>query len=190
VSPQESAATARPDAADGVTPRDRRRLAGLPAGLGSRERSKRPSGRRLWLYETTALILVGLALVVIVVGAVGHDSTGGRTPADTATWRRYTRDDRAAVSVVALNIPTTQDVACGDLGRGPAAGRPKLCVLIKVSKAGVAGPVIGGWTLPAGAPDVPAYRRDCFGATVVQGLCPREERGRSRQPFASTHTAP
>jgi hypothetical protein len=133
-----------------------------------------PSGRRRWLLETAALILVGVALLVIVVGAVGHDSTGGRTPADTAVWRRYAHNDRADVSVVAWIIPTTQDVACGDIRPGPSGAQPKLCLLIPVSRAGRVRYAIGGWTLPAGAPDVPAYRHECFGASAAQGLCPRE----------------
>jgi len=122
------------------------------------------------------LIVIGLMLVVVVINASGFISgIGGRIPADTATWRRYAHNRGAAVSVTTLQIPRTRDLACGDIGPGPTGAVPRLCLLIVGSTAGRVRSVIGGWKLAAGAPDVPAYRHHCFGATIEQGLCPLEE---------------
>ena len=115
-------------------------------------------------------------LAVVVINASGFTSgIGGRIPADTATWRRYAHNSHAAVSVTTLQIPQTRDVACGNTRPGPTGSVPRLCLMIVGSTAGRVRSVIGGWKLPVGAPDVPAYRHDCFGATIEQGLCPLEE---------------
>jgi hypothetical protein len=133
------------------------------------------AGRTRWWWETAVLLVVGVALVVVVINASGFVSgIGGRIPADTATWRRYAHNRHAVVSVTTLQIPRTRDLACGDVRSGPTGTVPRLCLLIVSSTTGVRS-VIGGWKLDAGAPDVPAYRHDCFGATVAQGLCPLEE---------------
>jgi hypothetical protein len=133
-------------------------------------------GRSRWWWETAALILIGLVLAVVVINAAGFVSgIGGRVPADTATWRRYAHNRYAAVSVTTLQIPQTRDVACGNIRPGPTGTVPRLCLLIVGAKQGRVRSVIGGWKLPAGVQDVPAYRHGCFGASVEQGLCPLEE---------------
>ncbi len=137
--------------------------------------SEVPGSGRLWRFETTVLLLVGVLFAIAIVNDVVLGThTNHRLVADLRTWRSYTGHDYKNVSTEQdIDHHTTTDVVCGNTVPGPPKERVQICLQMT-------GPVIhgqrrarGGWYLPPKAEDLRHYRYGCFGTTKAQGACPQ-----------------
>ena len=146
----------------------------LPEAL--RARAVEPPGRgRLWLIETTLLVIAGVFLAVATVNDVVRQThVNHRLIADLRTWRSYTGHDYRNLSAEQEALgPTSlgREVVCGNTRPGAPKTKPQLCLAIWGPVANGRRTVHGGWHLRARSPDVRAARYGCFGA-ASRGKCP------------------
>ena len=77
---------------------------------------------RVWLVETTLLVLVGVLLAAATVNDLARQAhTNDRLIADLSTWRHYTGHDYHNISVdqETLGSTTQREVLCGNTSAGP-----------------------------------------------------------------------
>lgn len=132
-------------------------------------------GRRLWLIETSVLVLVGAVLAIATVNDLGRETDiNHRLVADLRTWRQYTHHDYQNVSIdqETLGLGSEREVLCGNTSAGPPGAKTQICLGIWGPVANGVRTVHGGWYLPPYRPDIPANRYGCFGA-AGRGRCPR-----------------
>jgi hypothetical protein len=131
--------------------------------------------RRLWLIETTLLVLVGLLLATATINDLAREATiNHRLIADLKTWRHYTGHDfhNIAIDQETLGASTQREVLCGNTSPGPPKGRTQICLAVWGPVLDGRRAVHGGWYLPAYVEDVAQDRYGCFGA-AGRGRCPR-----------------
>lgn len=131
--------------------------------------------RRVWLIETTLLVLVGIVLATATINDVARQTgINHRLIADLTTWRHYTGHDyrNIAIDQEAFGSASQREVLCGNTSPGAPKARTQLCLAIW-------GPVVdgrrgvhGGWYLPPSSEDEPGLRYGCFGP-AAKGRCPR-----------------
>ena len=146
----------------------------LPEGLRPLERM-RPGSGRMWLVETTLLVLVGVLLATATINDVSRQTKiNHRLIADLTTWRAYTHRDYHNLQVDSelLGPSTGHEVVCGNTSPGAPHARTQLCLVIEGPVHGGRREVAGGWYIPPGSEDQRAGRYACFGPAAA-GLCPR-----------------
>jgi hypothetical protein len=156
------------------TPAARDPWAWLPPRL--RPRAGESPGGRLWLIETTLLVLVGVFLAVATINDVARQThINHRLIADLRTWRSYTGHNYRNLSTEqeALGPPSLRrEVVCGNTSPGAPKAEVQICLAIWGPVVGGRRTVHGGWYLPARSADVHAVRYGCFGA-AGRGRCAR-----------------
>jgi hypothetical protein len=138
-------------------------------------RAVEPPGRRLWLIETTLLVLVGAVLAVATINDLGRETDiNHRLVADLSTWRHYTHHDYLNISIdqETLGLDSQRELLCGNTSPGPPGSRTQICLAIWGPVRRGTRTVHGGWYLPPHRADLPANRYGCFGA-AGRGRCPR-----------------
>ena len=146
----------------------------LPAWLAPRERDLGGSGR-MWLIETTLLVLVGILLAVATINDVARQTgVNQRLIADLGTWRRYTGHvyHNLTVDQELLGSRTQHEVVCGNTSPGAPKARIQLCLVIWGPIVAGRRTVHGGWYLPPKSEDQSSDRYGCFGAGAA-GMCAR-----------------
>ncbi len=131
--------------------------------------------RRLWLVETSVLVLVGLVLAVATLNDLGRAvDINHRVGADLSTWRHYTHHDYINISVdqKTLGEDSQRDLLCGNTSAGAPGSKTQICLTISGATVDGQRSVYGGWYLAPYHPDIPANRYGCFGAGG-RGRCPR-----------------
>jgi hypothetical protein len=130
---------------------------------------------RVWLIETTLLVLVGVVLATATVNDVGRQvGVNHRLIADLKTWRAYTGHDFRNISIdqETLGANSEREVLCANTSPGPPRARTQLCLAIWGSVRDGLRAVHGGWYLPPFTEDEPHERYGCFGP-AAEGRCPR-----------------
>jgi hypothetical protein len=139
--------------------------------------SEQPGHGRVWLVESTLLVLAGLLLAVATVNDVGRQvGVSHRLSADIRTWRAFTghRYHNLDISQELLGGTASQrEVVCGNTSPGPPKTRTQLCLAIWGPVEGGVRMVHGGWYLPPGAEDEAHLRYGCFGEGA-KGMCPSQ----------------
>ena len=146
----------------------------LPEPLRPLERM-RPGNGRMWLIETTLLVIVGVILATATLNDVSRQANiNDRLNADLATWRAYTHHayHNLQVDTELLGASSGHEVVCGNTSPGAPHARTQLCLVIEGPTSGGRREVRGGWYIPPGSEDQRAGRYGCFGP-AVQGICPR-----------------
>ncbi|HEX3509507.1 MAG TPA: hypothetical protein VHT27_00265 [Solirubrobacteraceae bacterium] len=149
-------------------------FAWLPEPLRPRDRERSGSGR-LWLIETTLLVLVGVLLATATLNDVARQTgVNDRLIADLATWRAYTghRYHNLEVDTELLGEGTTHEVVCGNTSPGAPKARIQLCLAIWGPIRDGRRGVHGGWYIPPGSEDQRSERYGCFGEGA-EGICSR-----------------
>jgi hypothetical protein len=135
-----------------------------------------PGSGRMWLIETTLLVLLGLALAIATVNDVARQrGVDVRLTADQQTWRHYTGHDyrNVAVDQELLGASSAREVVCANTSPGPPKARTQICLMVWGPVVDGRRTVHGGWYLPAKVEDdVRGARYGCFGP-AAQGQCPR-----------------
>jgi len=130
---------------------------------------------RIWLIETTVLVLVGLLLAVATVNDLSREAgINHRLIADLSTWRDYTHHDYLNISIdqETLGVDSERELLCGNTSPGPPGARTQICLAIWGPVVNGTRTVHGGWYLYPYHPDLPANRYGCFGA-AGRGRCTR-----------------
>ncbi len=147
----------------------------LPPWLRPRTVELKGSGK-LWLIETTLLVLVGVVLATATINDVAHQvGINRRLIADLKTWRHYTGHDYRNLSIdqELFGSGSQREVVCGNTSPGAPKTRTQICLAIWGPVADGRRAVHGGWYLPANVEfDVRADRYGCFGP-AAQAMCPR-----------------
>ncbi len=128
---------------------------------------------RVWLVETTLLVLVGVLLAAATVNDLARQAqTNDRLIADLSTWRHYTGHDYHNISVdqETLGSTTQREVLCGNTSAGPPKSRPQICLAIWGPVVNGRREVHGGWYLPPRSEDEHSKRYGCFGL-AGRGAC-------------------
>jgi hypothetical protein len=156
--------------------RARRDLASrLPSALRPRTEERRGTGR-LRLIETTLLVIAAVLLATATINDVARQvGVEHRLSTDLATWRARTGHDYRNLSVdqQLLGQQTEHEVVCGNTRPGPPKSSAQLCLEIWGPVRSGRRQVHGGWYIPARSEDERQLRSRCFGAAVVEALCPR-----------------
>jgi hypothetical protein len=145
----------------------------LPEALRPLDRERKGSGR-LWLIETTLLVLVGVLLATATIDDVARQTgVNERLIADLKTWRAYTRHDyhNLQISQQLLGEGTTHEVVCGNTSPGAPKARRQICLAIWGPTRNGRRIVHGGWYIPPGSEDQGSERYGCFGQ-AAEGICP------------------
>jgi hypothetical protein len=146
----------------------------LPAPLRPRSSERAGSGR-LWLIETTLLVLIGVLLATATINDVARQTgINERLIADLATWRAYTGHAYKNVEVDQhlLGESGDREVVCGNTTPGAPKARTQLCLAIWGPVVNGRRTVHGGWYIPPRSEDQRAGRYGCFGS-AAEGICPR-----------------
>jgi hypothetical protein len=137
-------------------------------------RRMRPGSGRLWLIETTLLVLVGVILATATINDVARQTgVNDRLNADLATWRAYTHHDYRNLELDSLLLGSNSgdEVVCGNVSPGAPRARTQLCLAIEGPVRGGRREIRGGWYIPPGSEDARAGRYGCFGPAAA-GICP------------------
>jgi hypothetical protein len=148
---------------------------GLRDRLAPRD-SEAPGSGRLWLVESTLLVLAALLLAIATVNDVSRQvGVNQRLIADLSTWRAYAghRYHNLNVDQQLLGRGSEHEVICGNTSPGAPKARTQLCLMIWGPTVNGRREVHGGWYLPPGSEDPRSDRYGCFGDAVAAGLCPR-----------------
>jgi hypothetical protein len=151
------------------------RWAWLPPGLRPRDRVEPGSGR-MWLVETTLLLLAGVLLATATINDVSRQvGIEHRLSADLRTWRVHTGHDYRNIKVDQQIFGSTsqREVVCGNTRPGGPRTSVQLCLEIWGPTVAGVRQVHGGWYLPPHVEDEAALRSGCFGDAVAEELCPR-----------------
>ena len=146
----------------------------LPAQLRPREVEQHGSGR-MWLLETTLLLLVGLLLAVATINDVARQTgVDERLIADIHTWRSYTGHNFKELTVdqELLGSRSRHEVVCGNAVAGAPKSKTQVCLVIWGPLVAGRRTVHGGWYLPPHSENQRADRYGCFGPGA-EGLCKR-----------------
>jgi hypothetical protein len=138
-------------------------------------RRMQPGSGRLWLIETTLLVIVGVILATATINDLSRQTgINDRLIADLATWRAYTHHDYRNLEVDSelLGSGSGHEVVCGNTSPGAPRARTQLCLVIEGPVRGGMREVQGGWYIPPGSEDERAGRYGCFGPAAA-GVCPR-----------------
>ncbi|MGO9322217.1 MAG: hypothetical protein ACLQBY_15645 [Solirubrobacteraceae bacterium] len=159
---------------EAALPAGEQRWQRLPPWLRPRAVELKGTGR-LWLIETTLLVLVGVMLATATVNDLAREAgINHRLIADLKAWRHYTGHDYHNISIdrEALGAGSQREVLCGNTSPGPPKGRTQICLAVWGPVVNGRRTVHGGWYLPPNVEDVPHDRYGCFGP-AGQGRCPR-----------------
>jgi hypothetical protein len=129
--------------------------------------------RRIWLIETTVLVLVGAVLAIATINdLVRQAGVNHRLIADLRTWRHYTRHDYYNISIdqETLGTSTEREVLCGNTSPGPPGANTQICLAIWGPVVNGRRAVHGGWYLPPYVEDLASERYGCFGP-AGRGFC-------------------
>jgi hypothetical protein len=165
----------------GAAPTSRRRFGQLvPSWLAPRESTDKTLRRGpLWMYETFALIVIGIVLIVAVLYDVSYDvGNDHRMAADVATWRQFVGQKPTTIWAHPVVLGHTEDVSCGTVALGPSATETQVCLLLVGPVRDGLRTIAAGWQLPWGDSDHSYDRFACFGP-AASGWCPKERRARS-----------
>ena len=133
------------------------------------------SRSRVWLAETTVVLLAGALLAVATINDVVRQThINQRLIADLSTWRAYTGLPYHNLAVSQdYTKHFTREVVCGNTSPGDPKTHTQLCLVITGPVSHGRRTVRGGWYLPRGVENLTRYRYACFGAPKGQSLCRR-----------------
>jgi hypothetical protein len=145
----------------------------LPEPLRPLERM-RPGSGRMWLIETTLLVIIGVFLATATINDLSRQThINDRLIADLATWRAYTHHHYRNLEIDSeiLGSSSGHEVVCGNTSPGAPRARTQLCLAIEGPTVGGLREVRGGWYLPPGSEGQRSTRYGCFGP-AAEGICP------------------